>query len=363
VVVIVVDCLRAALGPGINFAVACLYGGIAVAHRRVTSTPTPPPPAALNLRATTPYTQPNRRFSIDYPQGWDTFEQPNGVVILEPTGQMGYSVFFRDVDRPYSQDELRQYLMGFIAQNFAGDGRDFRAISQKLRADGAIDAEFSTQDPKLGQTLNRIHGRQSGNTIFLLYTTAAAARWPDVQGQLQQLVDTFAPLEPPVAAAEAPEWQLIGPTSQEFGFLVSSDWEVVEQGVATVTVKSPSGGMTFTAANFPWPGAQSNPTAAAREAALQHIETVRAGNRQVQALPPVEFPLAGAVGATIDFVYTTPAGQSMAGSVITGAGQGKMHKIIFTAPTDFYEAGLVWFNPMYQSFKFLAPAAGLPKEP
>jgi hypothetical protein len=328
------------------------------------ASPTPVPSPEINIDAVTAYTHASHRFRVDYPSTWNTFDQPNGVVVLEPTGRMGYSVFFRDVGRAYNQDELNQYLMGFIAQNFAGEAADFQAISQKLRGDGTIDAEFSTRDPKLGQTFNRIHARQKGNTVFLLYSTAPFKQWSVVQGQLQQLVDTFAPLDTAAAGpAEAPEWRLIGPTSKEFAFLASSDWEVVEQTADTVTVKSPSGGMTFTATNFLWPGTQSNPVDAAQEAALKYVETLKKSNQQVQALPVTRFPLGEATGATIDFVYTTAEGQTMAGSVITGVGLGKMHQIVFTSPTDFYEAGLEWFNPMYQSFKFLSPEAGLPKEP
>jgi hypothetical protein len=97
-----------------------------------TSTATPvsassgPPPTAtplisdqvlLNL-----YTHSSERFSISYPANWRYFEQPNGVVILEPGDQAGYSVIFSDAGETYSDEELNQYLVTFVAQNFVEEG-------------------------------------------------------------------------------------------------------------------------------------------------------------------------------------------------------------------------------------------------
>jgi hypothetical protein len=112
--------------------------------------------------------------------------------------------------------------------------------------------------------------------------------------------------------------------------------------------------MTFTASKFSWPQIRLDPQAA-EKAALAHLENLAAEYKNVQSLPPTEFPLHTATGTTIDFVYTTDDDVIMAGSVITAAHDGKMYKIVFTAPTDFYEPALEWFNPMYKSFRFLEP--------
>ena len=116
--------------------------------------------------------------------------------------------------------------------------------------------------------------------------------------------------------------------------------------------------MTFSTSNFTWPDAVANPQAA-EEVALAHVAELTQVFTDVQHLPPTEFPLDTTTGVTIDFVYIDGDGQLVAGSVITGVGNGKMHKIEFTAPTDFYDAALEWFNHMYKSFKFLSPDLGL----
>jgi len=335
-----------------------------------TNTPAPthtpqntPTPISIDPAAQISFTHSGHYFAVNYPDTWKPYEQPNGVIILSPDNQIGYTVVFNDVGTLYSPDELNQYLMSFIGQNFAAEGAEFKAISHQKNKDGSIVAQFFTTDPQLGETISQVHIQQNDTVVFLVYISAPAETWKPALDQLQPLLDTFTPLtatDSEQATPPPPEWTLIGPSGKEFGFLVASDWDVLEQDKQLISVGLPENGMMFTASNFRWPGADN--ANAAREAALAHIEELQQQFTGLQHLPPVEFPLDTASGVTIDYIYTPDDGTTMAGSVITAVGNGKMHKIVLLAPTDFYEAALQWFNPMIKSFKFLSPGKGLPKD-
>lgn len=326
-----------------------------------TSTPTPrPSPTPINLSALETFTHAAQGFSIDYPIGWQVFEQTNGVIILAPDGRFGYTVVFTDVAKTYSDADMSEYVASFVAQNFAGDSANFKAISYRRQDDGVTVARFSTVDPKLGPTIGQLNVRQQGTIIYAVYLNAPENEWPAVESALESLAATLRlPKAAPIEATPTPPvWVLTGPVRKEFGFLVASNWATVAQDDNSITVSSPEKDMQFTASNFPWPGALSNPNAAG-EAALAHLAELKKSYPDLQHLPPAEFPLDTATGATIDFVYTPKGGQPVAGSVITAVGNGKMHKIVFTAPAELYDLALEWFNPMLKSFKFLSPAAGL----
>ncbi len=117
----------------------------------------------------------------------------------------------------------------------------------------------------------------------------------------------------------------------------------------------PDSQASFEGSAFDWPNAQDNPAGAAEQAALAYLESLSQEYKDIQNLPPTEFPLDTATGVTIDFLYLTKDGLQMAGSVITAAGKDKIYQVVFTSPAEFYEAGLEWFNPMYKSFKILMP--------
>jgi hypothetical protein len=334
-----------------------------------TNTPTPQPsPTSVDVSAREIFTHPGNRFSIDYPENWQVFPQDNGVIVLEPAGQFGYSVVFSDVGETYTSNEMNRYVASFVAQNFAPDGSNFQAISYNTANDGTITARFSTIDPEMGPTIGQLMVLQKDTLVFALYLNAAEAQWEDVEAPLTALVNSFAVLDSsPVEVVEAgdatptpPVWALTGPQSKEFGFLAASNWQTTELADFLITVTSPEGDMQFTASNAPWPGALSNPNAAT-EAALAHIAQLQNQYAEVQHLPPAEFPVDTTSGATIDFVYTTKEGQTVAGSVVTAVGNNKMHTIVFTAPAQLYDLGLEWFNPMLKSFKFLSPEDGLPE--
>lgn len=318
------------------------------------------PAASLNLSETVTFTHSSQLFAINRPSDWQIVEQDNGVVALSPVNRAGLTVIFTNNGESYTSTQLEQYLLGFIAQNFDQDGADFKALSLEQRADGSIAADFSVHDPEFERMVSQARVVQQDGVIFLVYSSAPETIWQAYSEPLQALVNSLVPLDTTglqMSTPEPPVWTLIGPDSQEFGFLVSNDWQIVYRDQHEVSTESPSGKMRFTASNFTWPDA-ANPQAA-QDAALAHLAELTQVYTDVQHLPPTEFPLDTATGATIDFVYIDENGEPVAGSVITGVGNGKMHKVEFTAPTDFYDAALGWFNPMYKSFKFLAPDVGL----
>lgn len=300
------------------------------------------------------------RFSIDYPENWQPFERPDGVVFIEPGDRAGYSVVFNDVDQVYSAEELNQYLVTFVAKNFVKDGSGFSAISQETKADGSIVAQFASIDPNLGPAINEVRLWQHDTIVFVLLISATEEQWQISQQKLQSLADTFTPLDtsPIVVASPTPAlpvWLLIGPTGNEFGFLYPSDWKILRREERLVAVAMPEADVTFESSVSDWPKATADPTEAAQAAALTYLETLSDDYENIRHQPLTEFPLDTVSGATIDFLYTTKEGTEMAGSVITAASRGKLYRVVFTSPAKYYQGLLQWFNPMYKSFKILSP--------
>lgn len=328
--------------------------------------PTATPAPLVEFSPVQTITHSSGLFSVQQPSQWNAFEQPDGTIIIEPGKQAGYTVVFNNVGETLDRDALEKFLFNFVATNFGSDQTNLKPISLEKQADGSVVAQFSTDDLALGPMISQVKIFQVGNIIYLVYTSATKAVWNSSQNELLALGDSLQPLDTsttglPTPTAAPPEWTLIGPDSKTFGFLVASDWDIIRLEDNLVSVGSPSSGMTFTASNFDWPNID-NPEQAALEAATAHLLQVTESYTNVQQLPPTKFPLDTATGATIDYIYTDQNGDLLAGSVITGVGNGKMHKIVFTAPADFYDAALEWFNTMYKSFKFLSPEEGLPPE-
>jgi hypothetical protein len=316
---------------------------------------------ALNLSEVVTYTHSSGTFKMQHPAGWQLFERDDGVITLAPENQAGLTVVFNNVAESYTPAQLEQYLLGFIARNFDQDAPGFEAMRLQQHTDGAVTAVFAAADAEMGLAVNQVRVRQENEVIYLAYTSVPQPAWESAAEPLQWLLESVTPLD--TAATDNPTptppvWVLTGPKNQEFGFLMATDWEIVERGDNRIELVSPSGKMTFVADNFVWPAARTDPHAS-REAALAHLAQLTEVYSDVQSLPPQPFPLDDATGATIDFIYTGTDGQQVAGSIITGVSNGKMHKIVFSAPVDFYDAALEWFNTMYKSFRFLSPEMGL----
>ncbi|HRV91846.1 MAG TPA: hypothetical protein P5526_06765 [Anaerolineae bacterium] len=333
----------------------------------VSVTITPSSALRVDFDALQPYIHPSQRFSAEYPADWEVVERSDGVIFLEPNNRAGYSVFFEDAGQIYTEEDLNHYLVTFVARNFFDETADFHPISQTTEPDGAVVAQFSTIDPNLGPTTSELRLFQTDTIIFIVHVSAPEENWAAYGGQLQALANKFTPLDTDsdlatVQPTTEPEWTLIGPKSQEFGFVYANDWDILEQQENSIAVGHKDTGMMFTASKFSWPNAAIDPQAA-EKAATEHIETLSKTVENMQSLPPKPFPVADVTGATIDFLYTDDQGRDIAGSVITAVNKGQMHKIVFTAPADIYEAALVWFNPMQRSFTFLAPDKIETKEP
>jgi len=295
------------------------------------------------------YAHSSNRFQVDYPAHWQYFEQPNGVQMVEPDGQAGYSVIFNEVDRQYTPDALNQYLSAFIDQNFAEKETDFSLISQESRPDGSATARFSSLDPNLGPTMTQIQVNQHGSILFVTMVSATQEQWQLAADSLQWLANSLRPLD--VTAAdptdEPPEWILIGPTGNTFAFLYPSDWQIAAQTETAVTVEMADYPVSFT-------GELLAADSSAEDMAEQFIADLTEKHSSVESLTPTDFPLDTTTGATIDFLYSAN-GEEMAGSVITAVQNGQAYRVIFTAPAELYQPSLEWFNPMYKSFKMLPP--------
>jgi hypothetical protein len=318
-----------------------------------------------DLRTLNTFTHQSRRFQIDYPVNWQLFERPDGVIFLEPGHRAGYSLFFADTGEVYGAEALDQYLVTFVAQNFAKPDSAFKAISQSRLADGAAVAQFSAQDPILGQAINEIRVSQVETIVFVALISASQAQWPVSEASLQALVDTFTPLQTKPAAAgpataEAPVWELVGPAGNTFAFFAPSNWERLFRDESAVEVGQPDNELHFRAESSAWTDLNPAP-AAAEAAALAYLAELTARYEALEHSPPGDFPLGTVTGKTVDFLYQVDDKQ-MAGSIIAAAHKENLYLVVFTAPAELYEAALQWYNPMVQSFTFLEPDEYLDQE-
>jgi len=338
-----------------------------------TSTPTLAAAADVELRdsptptsvvpdqvAISTFTDPTNRFKIDYPESWQQFDQPNGVIFIEPGDQAGYSVAFHDAGESFSEEELSQYLVTYVVQNFVDETSEFSPIDQETRADGSIVAQFTTLDPNLGQIVNEVRVQQQDSIVLTVLINATEEQWQLSRHKLQNLAETAtlldsSPIVQTTPTGEPPTWILIGSTNSQFGFLYPSDWKILHQDedVVAVAMPDPDIEVKFEGSVSTLSNAADNPITAAESAASAFIDDLSKENNAIQSLPPTEFPLDTLTGTTIDFLYTTEEGTEMAGSIIAAASEDKVYRVIFTAPAEFYEFTLQWFNPMYKSFKIL----------
>jgi hypothetical protein len=300
----------------------------------------------------------SKRFNISYPENWQYFERPDGVVFIDPGDHAGYGIFFNDVGQSYSEKELNQYLVTFVTKNFIGKDADFAPLSQEQKTDGSIVAQFSSKDPNLGQAINEVRISQKDNIVFVLYLSATEEQWQVSQDQLHRLADTFTLMNtasgtttPP--AQEPPEWVLTGPANSAFAFFYPNDWEILRQDESSVAVGMPETDLVFEASVYDAANAKDN-AETARQAAQNYVDQLAKDYKDVQTRPLEKFQLDQVTdGATIDFLYTAADGTGKAGSIITAASEGKLYRVVFSSSAAAYQAALQWFNPMYKSFRIL----------
>lgn len=324
----------------------------------VPAPPGQPTSVVSNQVSLTHFIHASERFSISYPENWQYFERPDGVVFIDPGDHAGYGVFFNDVGQSYSEKELNQYLVTFVTQNFIGKDNNFAPLSQEQKADGSIVAQFSSKDPNLGQAINEVRVSQKENIVFVLYLSATEAQWQVSQDQLHRLADTFTLMNTAAATTtpatqEPPEWVLTGPSNSAFALFYPSDWEILHQEESSVAVGMPETDLVFEAAVFEAAEAEDN-AEAARQAAQDYVDQLAKDYKDVQTRPLEKFQLDQVSdGATIDFLYTAADGTAKAGSIITAASEGKLYRVVFSSSAAAYQAALQLFNPMYKSFRIL----------
>lgn len=351
---------------------ACSHAAIAPTPAMVTPSPTTAtatslPSLNIDFDHLPLYTHPSQRFTAQYPADWQIVERADGVIFLDPNNRAGYSVIFEDAGQIYTEEDLNHELVTFVARNFLDENADFRPISQTTTPEGMVVAQFSSIDPHLGPATSELRLFQTNTIVFIIHISTLKENWASAGKQLQTLADKFTPLDTTSDLATAqptaePEWTLIGPKSQEFGFLYASDWDILEQQENSITVVHRDTEMMFNASKLSWPNAAVDPQAA-QKAATEHIEDLAKTVKNMRSLPAKPFPVADVNGVTIDFLYTDDQGRDIAGSVITAVNKGQMYKMVFTAPADIYDAALAWFNPMQRSFSFLTPDKIETKEP
>jgi hypothetical protein len=228
-------------------------------------------------------------------------------------------------------------------------------------------AQFASLDPRLGEAINELRVLQKDTIVYVVFISAAEAQWQVSENQFHRLADTLTPVDtspvvekPPTD--EPPVWLLIGPTSNAFGFLYPSDWQIVRQEESSVAVMMLDTNITFETSISEASGLEDD-AETAEKAALTYLKKLGQAYKDVQSLPPSEFQLDTVTDATtVDFLYTAADGTPMAGSIITAASEGKIYQVVFSSSAELYQFALQWFNPMYKSFKIL-PAEEIIQEP
>lgn len=305
------------------------------------------------------YVHPSNRFQIDYPANWHTVARPDGVVFLDPGDGAGYSINFVDVGETYATTALNQYLVTFVGENY-GNFPGFRLIVQEQQPDGSVSAQFFSEDPTLGRAINEIRVRQVDTIVFITLVTVTEAQWEISRDRLLGLISTsFQPLDtapPPTPTAEPPVWTLIGSTDQRFAFLYSDEWDVASQNDTSVVIIPPEDPqIIFEASHRLWSPPRDDAIAEAIAVIENFLLALESQYTNVQRRPVEEFPLDTATGVTVDYLYDTAAGETIAGSMVVVAQGDRVYQVRFQAPAEFYQGALQWFNPMLQSFKILNP--------
>ena len=290
----------------------------------------------------------SRRFSIPYPNTWQYFEQPDGVIFIDPSNRAGYSVFFSQ-----AETDLQTYALAFVEANF-GQDNETEILSQTDRL-----IRFRNNDTNLGMALNELSFLQHGETVYLVLITVNEVEWDSTANTLRNLIggltfkDLPAATPSPTKSDEPPLWALYGHPSENFGFLYPDTWSVSEADHA-VEVTAVEYGYTFSVAVL---AAETDEADIVDlEAYLQtQLDQLTEQHETFAALPITAYQAGQAEGYTVDYLYTDEAGIAFAGSIIATAIDDKLYHITLDAPAVLYDDALSWFNPMMQSFKILPP--------
>ncbi len=323
--------------------------------------PTMPPPEVgaeptsivVEQVALREFVHPTSRFSINHPDNWRIVAQTDGVLLIEPSGNGGYSIFFADVQQTYSLGELRNYMLSFLLENLVDTPDNFVLLGENQTTAGQLTLQFESVDPQLGDTINELRAVQHDTIVYLLLISTTPTQWEISQSKLYRLLDSFRPLDTnpaPTPTPVPPEWEVTGSLNAELAFLYPSDWQILTQTDNAVIVGMPDTDISFSGSNLPW---SSTDSAAATNAIALYLQALQDTYPTVEAQPLSEQTIQNLTGVGTQFVYTTEDGTVMQGAITAVYRQGKVYQMVFTAPADVYEVSLNWFVPMYNSFRIL----------
>ena len=299
--------------------------------------------------STQPYTSRSGQFSIEFPDNWRTFEQADRVLFVDPKGQAAYSVFTVQTEAGLSPQKLNEFAAQFAQDNF-GQESGFEI----LPAAGDV-IRFKSVDPSFGPAINEIAALQRGETVFVTLLTVAQNQWDASAAGLRKLVGSLkiTPLStsPLATPTSPPMWELYTNPDLNVAFLYPNNW-VITQTAQSVQVVWPQYQMAFTVNAVSVPRAGEKP-----EALISYLntqtQTLKAAFADLQTLSPTEFQAGNMIGYTLDYLYTGPDDEQIAGSIIALGVDNTLYRIDISSPAPVYPTALNWFNPMLQSFKIV----------
>jgi len=297
------------------------------------------------------YTPRSRLFSIDFPDNWQTFEQADSVIFVDPKGQAGYSVLTSQVEVELSPQALDEFAIQFVRNNF-GQEAGFEILAAET---GNI--RFKSVDANFGPSINEAAVTQQGQTVFITMLTAAEDKWETSAEALRQLTGSLQihPLQSDASVATPtgpPMWELYTNPELSIAFLYPNNW-IITQTEQSVQSVWPEYQMEFTVDAIPSPGAGEDLKMLENFIRTQS-DALETQFDDVQMLPLSNFQAGDVSGYTFDYLYTNPSGKQIAGSIIALGVGDAIYRISISSPAPVYPTALEWFNPMLQSFQVLA---------
>ncbi len=311
-----------------------------------------PTPAGVLFEniSTQTYTPRSGQFSIDFPDNWRTFEQADRVLFIDPKGQAGYSVFTVQTETGLSSLELDEFTAQFVQRNF-GQEPGFEVLAQE----GGGTIRFKSVDAAFGPSINEAAARQQNQTVFITLLTVAEDKWDASAAALRELIGSLQiypqSSSPPATPTSPPMWELYTNPDLSIAFLYPNNW-VITQTEQSVQAVWPEYQMAFTVDVISLPGAGETPETLITYLNAQ-TQTLKTKFTDLQTLPPTEFKAGNMSGYTLDYLYTAPDGEQIAGSIMALGVKDFIYRISISSPAPVYPAALDWFNPMMQSFKIV----------
>lgn len=298
-----------------------------------------------------PFNHPSGQFSIMYPDNWQLFEQPNGVIFVDPTVRAAYGVLFSLADTALTLEDLNAFADQFVRSAF-GHESGFEILSLDKNT-----IRFKSDDSNLGASVTEITVSQQDQVIYFTQVMVAEALWEQSAEQVRALMrglEIYQTQAQP-AATPTPEgppvWLLYAHPSQRIAFLYPDSWQITETDLSVEAVQ-PEDAFRFSAQFLPAVGAGDSLSMVEAHIRAQ-ADTLAAQFDDFESLPITPYQVGQTTGYTIDYLYTSELGIPTAGSMITVGVEDTIYHIVITAPAQTYAIALNWFNPIMQSFQIL----------